>query len=63
MAATIGFRPPKSTAGVPLPLAGRGGEGWGEPRLLKFKNPPTLSLPHKGGGDAAAGAALHFESP
>jgi hypothetical protein len=50
---------PLAPLGFPSPLWG-GARGGGNPESRKWGGPPTLSLAHKGGGDAAALASLHF---
>jgi cbb3-type cytochrome oxidase subunit 3 len=49
--------PPKNATGFPSPLWG-GARGGGTPDLRCSAIPPTLSLPHKGGGDAEASSSL-----
>src|SRR5262245_31281045 len=48
----------RRASGFPSPLWG-GVRGGGNPHLRCSGNPPTLSLPHKGGGDAVAAAMPH----
>ena len=46
---------------LPPPLWGRGGEGGGR-ELTHSWVPPSLSLPHKGGGNAGAAASDSWEA-
>src|SRR5690606_23149672 len=46
---------PQAPTGLPSPLWGGAGGG-GTPGFPESGIPPTLSLPHKGGGDAVASA-------
>src|SRR5262245_43629247 len=56
------MRDAQAPRGFPSPLWG-GARGGGTPDLRGLGVPPTLSLPHKGGGDAAARSSHHFGIP
>jgi hypothetical protein len=50
-----------AATGSPSPFWG-GARVGGTPQPRSFGLPPTLSLPHKGGGDAAARTSHNFGS-
>ncbi|MGY4432627.1 hypothetical protein ACVWWO_005104 [Bradyrhizobium sp. F1.13.1] len=51
-----------SAVSLPPPLWGRVGEGGSPGRGLSSWLPPSLPLPHKGGGNERAVPALHANS-
>jgi len=58
---SLAMRKTQPLRGFPSPLWGGVGGG-GTPALRGLRFPPTLSLPHKGGGDAGARSVSFVEA-